>query len=57
MEYRTLGTSGLKVSALGLGTNSFGRRADEKQSKRVIDQALDLGVNFLDTANRSLERP
>ncbi len=51
MEYRTLGTSGLKVSALGLGTNSFGRRADEKQSKRVIDQALDLGVNFLDTAN------
>ncbi len=51
MEYRTLGTSGLKVSALGLGTNSFGRRADEQQSKRVIDQALDLGVNFLDTAN------
>ncbi len=51
MEYRSLGTSGLKVSALGLGTNSFGRRTDEKQSKRVIDQALDLGVNFLDTAN------
>ena len=51
MEYRSLGNSGLKVSALGLGTNSFGRRADEKQSKRIIDQALDLGVNFLDTAN------
>ncbi len=51
MEYRSLGTSGLKVSALGLGTNSFGGRTDEKQSKRVIDQALDLGVNFLDTAN------
>ena len=51
MEYRSLGTSGLRVSALGLGTNSFGRRADEKQAKRIIDQALDLGVNFLDTAN------
>ncbi len=51
MEYRNLGTSGLKVSALGLGTNSFGRRADEQHSPRVIDQALDLGVNFLDTAN------
>ncbi len=51
MEYRRLGTSGLKVSALGLGTNSFGPRADEQGSARIIHQALDLGINFLDTAN------
>ena len=51
MEYRRLGTSGLKVSALGLGTNSFGRRVDEKGAARILDQALDLGITFLDTAN------
>lgn len=51
MEYRRLGTSGLKVSALGLGTNSFGRRVDEKGVARILDQALDLGISFLDTAN------
>lgn len=51
MEYRRLGTSGLKVSALGLGTNSFGRRVDEKGAARILDQALDLGISFLDTAN------
>jgi len=51
MEYRPLGNSGLKVSALGLGTNSFGRRVNENQAAAIIDQALDLGVNFLDTAN------
>ena len=51
MEYRSLGKSGLKVSALGLGTNSFGRRVDEPVSKRIVDKALDLGINFLDTAN------
>jgi len=51
MEYRPLGNSGLKVSALGLGTNSFGRRVNENQAASIIDQALDLGINFLDTAN------
>ncbi|MFQ5933322.1 MAG: aldo/keto reductase [Dehalococcoidia bacterium] len=51
MEYRRLGNSGLMVSTVGLGTNNFGSRADEKQSIRVLEQALDLGVNFLDTAN------
>lgn len=50
MEYRKLGKSGLKVSEIGLGTNAFGGRADEKTSIGIIEQALDLGVNFLDTA-------
>ena len=51
MEYRNLGASGLKVSVLGLGTNAFGSRADRDTSVRIIHQALDLGINFLDTAN------
>lgn len=51
MEYRRLGQSGLSVSALGLGTNNFGNRLDEAQVRRVIDQALDSGVNFIDTAD------
>lgn len=51
MEYRRLGSSGLKVSALGLGTNAFGKRADAKTSTAVIHSALDAGVTFIDTAN------
>jgi aryl-alcohol dehydrogenase-like predicted oxidoreductase len=51
MEYRRLGNSGLEVSLLGLGTNAFGKRADEETSVRIIHEALDNGVNFIDTAN------
>ncbi|MBH5319971.1 aldo/keto reductase [Paenibacillus sp. GSMTC-2017] len=51
MQYRRLGNSGLKVSALGLGTNAFGKRADEETSRAIIHYALDNGVTFLDTAN------
>lgn len=51
MQFNRLGNSGLKVSALGLGTNSFGARADEAASARIIDYALDNGINFFDTAN------
>ncbi|GGG73579.1 aldo/keto reductase [Paenibacillus radicis (ex Gao et al. 2016)] len=51
MKYNRLGNSGLHVSALGLGTNSFGSRADQQTSERIISVALDQGINFIDTAN------
>lgn len=51
MEYRRLGNSGLKVSAVGLGGNNFGWWADEQTSIPVIHHAIDLGINFLDTAD------
>ena len=51
MEYRRLGTSGVKVSEIGLGGNNFGGRADEKTSINVINNALEMGINFIDTAD------
>ncbi|RAP76785.1 aldo/keto reductase [Paenibacillus montanisoli] len=51
MNYRYLGNSGLQVSVLGLGTNAFGKRADEQTSIDIIHRALDSGINFIDTAN------
>ncbi|WP_308638775.1 aldo/keto reductase [Paenibacillus silvisoli] len=51
MNYRYLGNSGVQVSALGLGTNAFGKRADQDASIRIIHCALDSGINFIDTAN------
>ncbi|QUL58502.1 aldo/keto reductase [Paenibacillus tritici] len=51
MRYNRLGNSGLQVSALGLGTNSFGKRADQETSVRIIHAAMDQGINFIDTAN------
>ena len=56
MEYRNLGRSGLKVSRMTLGTNNFGRDADEPTAIRVIRRAIDLGINSLDTANVYTER-
>ena len=51
MLFRHLGRSGLKVSAIGLGALAFGDGADAAESKRIIHRALDIGVNFVDTAN------
>jgi aryl-alcohol dehydrogenase-like predicted oxidoreductase len=51
MEYRNLGKSGLKVSILGLGANNFGWWIDKQQSDMVLNHALDLGINFIDTAD------
>ncbi|WP_149798558.1 aldo/keto reductase [Halorubrum xinjiangense] len=56
MEYTTLGETGLEVSRLSLGCMNFGTAEpwmihDESDSREVIDRALELGINFLDTAN------
>jgi aryl-alcohol dehydrogenase-like predicted oxidoreductase len=51
MNYRNLGSSGLKVSAIGLGTNQFGGKVDAETTKNIIHAALDLGINFIDTAD------
>ena len=51
MEYRQLGRSGLQVSAVGLGTNNFGRRLDAEGTAAVVNQALDMGINMIDTSN------
>ena len=51
MEYRQVGRSGLRVSLLGLGGNTFGRYTDEASTTAIVGQALDLGVNFFDTAD------
>ncbi|MFW6368840.1 MAG: aldo/keto reductase, partial [Spirochaetota bacterium] len=51
MEYRSLGRTGVRVSALCLGTMNFGSRTSEKESLRIMAHAVDAGVNFIDTAN------
>jgi NDP-hexose C3-ketoreductase / dTDP-4-oxo-2-deoxy-alpha-D-pentos-2-ene 2,3-reductase len=51
MEFTNLGRSGLKVSRLCLGTMNFGTYTSEKESFTIMDKALDLGINFFDTAN------
>jgi aryl-alcohol dehydrogenase-like predicted oxidoreductase len=51
MRYRTLGSSGLLVSAVGLGCNNFGTRLDPAASRHVIDAALDAGITLLDTSD------
>lgn len=51
MEYTALGRTGLKVSKLCLGTMNFGVDTDEKDAFRIMDAAVDAGINFFDTAN------
>jgi aryl-alcohol dehydrogenase-like predicted oxidoreductase len=51
MQLRNLGRSGLKVSAIGLGANTFGGTADRDATVEIVHQALDLGVTFIDTAD------
>jgi aryl-alcohol dehydrogenase-like predicted oxidoreductase len=51
MEYTHLGRTGLQVSRLALGTMNFGPETPEPDSHAVMDQALELGLNFFDTAN------
>nr|MBA2447866.1 aldo/keto reductase [Chloroflexota bacterium] len=51
VELRRLGSSGLKVSAIGLGGNTFGGTVDGDEAVAVIRRALDLGITFVDTAD------
>ncbi len=53
MKYRHLGNSGLEVSEIGLGANSFGEkgRRDRPESAAIIHAAIDHGINFIDTSN------
>jgi len=56
MQFRNLGSSGLKVSTIGLGTNQFGGKVDLETTKNIIAAALEAGVNFIDTAGHSPHR-
>ena len=51
MEYRTMGRSGLQVSAIGLGCNNFGMRLDEPTSISVVHACLEAGITFFDTSD------
>jgi aryl-alcohol dehydrogenase-like predicted oxidoreductase len=51
MITRPFGSTGLKLSALGLGCNNFGRRLDLEGTRRVVDAALAAGITFIDTAD------
>lgn len=55
MEYTTLGSTGMEVSKIALGCMSFGSgddwMLDEDEGRELIERAIDLGVNFFDTAN------
>ena len=60
MEYRNLGQSGLKVSTITLGTMTFGGggkfqhvgNSDQAEATRMVDIAVDAGVNLLDTSDQ-----
>src|SRR3954452_22372236 len=51
MDYAYLGRSGLQVSRLALGTMNFGMETSEADSFAILDEALESGINFVDTAD------
>ena len=51
MKYTSLGRTGMQVSRLCLGTMNFGNATDEKEAFRIMDAALDAGINYFDTSN------
>ncbi|HQF71140.1 MAG TPA: aldo/keto reductase [Promineifilum sp.] len=51
MNYRRLGRTGLKVSTICLGTMQFGWTTDEPTAHAILNRALELGINFIDTAD------
>jgi aryl-alcohol dehydrogenase-like predicted oxidoreductase len=52
INYRNFGRTGVKVSPLTLGTMMFGGKTELDETVRMIDRAIDAGINFIDTANR-----
>ncbi len=55
MQYRKLGRTGVKVSAMCLGTMVYGNQVSETEAINIIERALSAGVNFLDTADMYAE--
>lgn len=51
MQYRSLGCSGVKVSVIGIGCNQFGNKVDQAGTQAIVNQALEVGINFFDTAD------
>jgi aryl-alcohol dehydrogenase-like predicted oxidoreductase len=51
MQYRQLGHSGVRVSVIGMGTNQFGRKVEGTAVNDILSAAMELGVNFIDTAD------
>ena len=51
MKKNNLGPSGLSISLVGLGCNNFGGRIGIDETRAVVDRALELGINFFDTAD------
>jgi aryl-alcohol dehydrogenase-like predicted oxidoreductase len=51
MDYAYLGRTNTKVSRIGLGTTRFGPQTSEKEAFEIMDRALELGINYFDTAN------
>jgi hypothetical protein len=60
VTYRNLGRTGVQVSPICLGAMNFGGPTSEEDSVRIVDAAVDSGINFIDTANgreRAHRRP
>ena len=55
MAFRQLGSSGLTVSVVGLGTNNFGMKLDLAECRAVLDAAIDHGITLIDTADAYLD--
>jgi len=51
MDYRHLGRTGLRISPIVLGTMNFGELTDEQTAFRIMDEAVDAGINHFDTAD------
>src|SRR5687768_10566662 len=51
MDHRYLGSTGVRVSRLALGTMQFGDGADQAEAERMVARCIDAGVNFFDTAD------